>query len=55
VATLQDVEWTVRATLGGHVSAVDRAITYCGRNRWAWDKWRRKIGEGLSHGPSIQS
>jgi len=53
VVSMQSVEFLVRATVGAHVSAVDRAITYCGSDRWAWDGWRRKVGRDLRHGPSL--
>ena len=53
VVPMQAIEFLVRATVGAHVSAVDRAITYCGSDRWAWDRWRQKVGSDLRHGPPL--
>ena len=53
VVTIQSVEFIVRATVGAHVSAVARAVKYCGLDPWAWDRWRRKLGEDFRKGPPM--
>jgi hypothetical protein len=44
---IQGIEWSVTATLGAHTSAVDRVFTYCGLERWAWDRWMKQVGKVL--------
>jgi hypothetical protein len=44
---IQGIEWSVTATLGAHTSAIDRAIAYCGLDRWAWDGWMKHVGKVL--------